>query len=74
MKSSIPKMLHEVAGKALLAHVIDSVGNLSVNQIFVVVGSGSEQVEAAFSRANLQFVRQSEHSAGHAGKSSSASK
>jgi bifunctional UDP-N-acetylglucosamine pyrophosphorylase/glucosamine-1-phosphate N-acetyltransferase len=67
MKSSIPKMLHEVAGKALLAHVIDSVGNLSVNQIFVVVGSGSEQVEAAFSRANLQFVRQSEQlGTGHA--------
>ena len=67
MKSSKHKMLHEVAGKPLLAHVLDSVANLAVDQIFVVTGAESEQVQEAFTQDSVQFVMQTEQlGTGHA--------
>ena len=46
MKSSTPKVLHSVAGRSLLGHVLHAVSALNPAQIRVVVGSGREQVEA----------------------------
>jgi len=48
MRSSLPKVLHEVAGKSLLAHVVDTALTLNPAQIHVVVGHGKEQVIEAF--------------------------
>ncbi len=67
MKSDKPKILHEVAGKSLLAHVIDSVDSVDVAQLHVVIGAGSDQVREAFGDGSLNFVEQAEQlGTGHA--------
>jgi len=58
MHSSLPKMLHTLAGKPLLGHVITLADNLSPDQICVVFGHGGEQVKAAFSRSDLVWAKQ----------------
>ncbi len=62
MKSALPKVLHRLGGRALLAHVIDCAAQLSARQAVVITGHGAEQVEAALSGSAsslaLQFVRQ----------------
>ena len=65
MKSARPKVLHEIAGRPMLAHVVDTVVALgrdsaAAARVIVVVGHGADAVRAAFSdRAGLQFVLQS---------------
>ncbi len=62
MKSSMPKVLHRLAGKALVQHVIDTARSLQARHTIVITGHGAEQVEAALHLANpgdgLQFARQ----------------
>ena len=45
MKSSTPKVLHEVAGRSLVGHVLNAVSALAPKQVRVVVGAGREAVE-----------------------------
>jgi bifunctional UDP-N-acetylglucosamine pyrophosphorylase/glucosamine-1-phosphate N-acetyltransferase len=60
MQSSLPKVLHPIAGKAMLAHVLDTARRLSPERIVVVAGHGGEQVRAAFAgQPDLIFVEQS---------------
>lgn len=71
MRSDIPKVLHQVAGKSLLGHVIDSALALSPEQIHVVIGHGKELVRAAFKdhaqKTKLNWVEQQEQlGTGHA--------
>jgi bifunctional UDP-N-acetylglucosamine pyrophosphorylase/glucosamine-1-phosphate N-acetyltransferase len=47
MKSRLPKVLHRLAGRALLQHVMGAVGALRARRVVVITGSGAEQVEAA---------------------------
>ena len=47
MKSTLPKVLHRLGGRALLAHVIDCAAQLSVRKAVVIVGHGAIKVEAA---------------------------
>ncbi len=62
MKSSMPKVLHRLAGKALVQHVMDTARSLQARHTIVITGHGAEQVEAALQQANpgdgLQFARQ----------------
>ena len=58
MKSDRPKVLHELAGRSLLGHVLHTAGEVAADRIVVVTGHGAEQVEAAVRAPNLQFVRQ----------------
>ena len=62
MKSSRPKVLHKLAGRPMLSHVIASTSGLQATQQVVITGHGAEMVEAAmkteFAQAPLQFVRQ----------------
>jgi len=44
MRSALPKVLHRLAGKPLLAHVLDTVAALEPASVTVVVGHGAEQV------------------------------
>lgn len=44
MKSNLPKVLHEILGKALVGYVLDSVKHLT-NENFVIVGHHAEEVE-----------------------------
>lgn len=46
MKSATPKVLHSVAGRSLLGHVLHAVNQLSPSELRIVVGSGREAVEA----------------------------
>jgi bifunctional UDP-N-acetylglucosamine pyrophosphorylase/glucosamine-1-phosphate N-acetyltransferase len=62
MKSERPKVLMPLAGRPLLAHVLESCAGLGARRLVAVVGHAAEQVEAAFSGAagvaGLEFVRQ----------------
>jgi len=46
MKSATPKVLHSVAGRSLLGHVLHAVNHLNPTELRIVVGSGREAVEA----------------------------
>ena len=48
MKSATAKVLQKIAGKPMLAHVIDTARALQPHGIHVVYGHGGEQVRAAF--------------------------
>ncbi|MDN3637982.1 bifunctional UDP-N-acetylglucosamine diphosphorylase/glucosamine-1-phosphate N-acetyltransferase GlmU [Simiduia curdlanivorans] len=67
MKSSKPKVLHPVAGKPLLQHVLDTSQALGDSNLIVVVGHGAEQVKQTVSAPKLSFVEQTEQlGTGHA--------
>ncbi|UXH79372.1 bifunctional UDP-N-acetylglucosamine diphosphorylase/glucosamine-1-phosphate N-acetyltransferase GlmU [Roseateles amylovorans] len=58
MKSSLPKVLHKLAGRSLLQHVLTRTAALDADARIVITGHGAEQVEAAISGPGLRFVRQ----------------
>jgi bifunctional UDP-N-acetylglucosamine pyrophosphorylase/glucosamine-1-phosphate N-acetyltransferase len=67
MKSARPKVIHELAGKSLLQHVIDASLALEPEQVIVVTGHGAEQVHAVMQGQDLTFVEQTEQlGTGHA--------
>ena len=68
MRSEKPKVLHEAAGKPLLAWVLDAARAAGCKQIVVIVGHGSEAVRAAFSaQPDLLWIEQTEQrGTGHA--------
>ncbi|KQV61040.1 glucosamine-1-phosphate N-acetyltransferase [Pelomonas sp. Root1217] len=58
MKSATPKVLHKLAGRSLLAHVLKSCEPLAASARIVITGHGADQVEAAVSADGISFVRQ----------------
>ncbi|MCP4983166.1 MAG: NTP transferase domain-containing protein, partial [Gammaproteobacteria bacterium] len=67
MKSARPKVIHELAGKPLLQHVVDASRALEPDQIIVVIGHGGGQVRETMQAQELQFVEQREQlGTGHA--------
>ncbi|MDR8989032.1 bifunctional UDP-N-acetylglucosamine diphosphorylase/glucosamine-1-phosphate N-acetyltransferase GlmU [Burkholderia multivorans] len=67
MRSALPKVLHPVAGRPLLSHVIATARTLQPSRLVVVVGHGAEQVRAAVAAPDIQFAVQAEQlGAGHA--------
>jgi bifunctional UDP-N-acetylglucosamine pyrophosphorylase / glucosamine-1-phosphate N-acetyltransferase len=68
LKSKRPKVLHEIGGKPLLAHVIAAAAQIvPPSDIFVIVGHEAERVKAAVSATDVQFVLQTEQrGTGHA--------
>ncbi|MBN8494272.1 MAG: bifunctional UDP-N-acetylglucosamine diphosphorylase/glucosamine-1-phosphate N-acetyltransferase GlmU [Burkholderiales bacterium] len=58
MKSAHPKVLHRLAGRSLLQHVLDSCAGLGAARTVVITGHGAAQVEAAARGEGLRFVRQ----------------
>ncbi|PJK11745.1 UDP-N-acetylglucosamine diphosphorylase/glucosamine-1-phosphate N-acetyltransferase [Lysobacteraceae bacterium NML120232] len=68
MKSRLPKVLQQVAGKPMLGHVIETARTLAPAAIHIVYGHGGDQVLAAFStQADLQWAEQRERlGTGHA--------
>ena len=59
MKSSMPKVLHRLGGRALLQHVIYTAGQLQARRVVVITGHGAEQVEASLKHIDhVQCVRQ----------------
>ena len=69
MRSDLPKVLHKLAGKPLLGHVVDTAHALGATQTCVVFGFGGEAVPQAMGDDKLTFVLQAEqHGTGHAVK------
>lgn len=69
MKSAKPKVLQSLAGKPLLAHVLDTCASLSLAKTIVVYGFGGEQVKQAMADYTLTWVEQTEQlGTGHAVK------
>lgn len=68
MQSDLPKVLHPLAGKPMLAHVLDNARRLNPDRIVIVVGHGADRVKAAFAdQSDLQFVMQvPQHGTAHA--------
>src|SRR6266567_9580375 len=68
LKSKRAKVLHEIAGKPLLAHVISAALQIAPSRdIYVIVGHQKEQVQAAVEATGVQFVTQTEQrGTGHA--------
>ena len=67
MKSQLPKVLHPLAGRPLLSHVINTARSLNPERIIVVYGHGGEQVPAAIGGDDISWVKQSEQlGTGHA--------
>jgi bifunctional UDP-N-acetylglucosamine pyrophosphorylase/glucosamine-1-phosphate N-acetyltransferase len=67
MHSDTPKVLHEIGGKPILAHVIACAKALKPKSIIVVYGFGGEQVREAFREEAIIWVNQAEQKGtGHA--------
>jgi bifunctional UDP-N-acetylglucosamine pyrophosphorylase/glucosamine-1-phosphate N-acetyltransferase len=68
MKSRAPKVLQPIAGRPMLAHVIDAARELGAAGIHIVFGHGGEQVRAAFAdQADLRWAEQAQQlGTGHA--------
>ena len=67
MKSTLPKVLHPVVGKPMLAHVVDTAMALDARPVVPVIGHGAELVRDAMTGAQLVFAIQAEQlGTGHA--------
>ena len=68
MESSLPKVLHKISGKTLLQRVIDSCLELNPDQIFVIIGHKSKEVQdSILNNKKIHFVIQDPQSGtGHA--------
>src|SRR5690606_21916387 len=58
MRSALPKVLHELAGRPLLRHVVDVARSLGPRTIVVVYGHGGEAVREAVPGDDLRWVLQ----------------
>lgn len=58
MQSSLPKVLHPLAGKPLLSHVIDTARTLSPTRLCVIYGHGGDAVPQALAGTDIVFAKQ----------------
>jgi bifunctional UDP-N-acetylglucosamine pyrophosphorylase/glucosamine-1-phosphate N-acetyltransferase len=67
MRSALPKVLHPIAGKSMLGHVIDTARLLQPSSMQVVIGHGADKVREQLAADDLSFVLQAEQlGTGHA--------
>ena len=67
MHSALPKVLHPIAGRPLLEHVIAAARALKAERVHVVYGHGGDAVRAAFKEAPVEWVEQAQRlGTGHA--------
>lgn len=59
MRSSLPKVLHRLAGKPFIEHVLDRSRDLNAEKVHLVVGHGAQQVEATLAPQQANFILQS---------------
>lgn len=58
MRSALPKVLHPLAGKPLLSHVIEAARTLSPTTLCIIYGHGGDAVPSSLAAAGLVFARQ----------------
>lgn len=67
MYSDLPKVLHTLAGKPMVKHVIDAANDLGARQVHLVYGHGGDLLKETLSHDNLNWVLQAEQlGTGHA--------
>ena len=67
MVSDLPKVLHPIAGKPLVGHVLDTARLLAPEKLIVVHGHGGKRVQQALSAADVQWAEQARQlGTGHA--------
>lgn len=67
MYSDLPKVLHKVAGKPMVKHVIDTAKQLSADQIYLIYGHGADLLKARLADEPVNWVFQAEQlGTGHA--------
>jgi UDP-N-acetylglucosamine diphosphorylase/glucosamine-1-phosphate N-acetyltransferase len=67
MKSDLPKVLHEINGRPLIRHLLDTITTLKFDKIVVVVGHKGELVKEALSDLDVEYAWQNEQlGTGHA--------
>ncbi|SCY23360.1 bifunctional UDP-N-acetylglucosamine diphosphorylase/glucosamine-1-phosphate N-acetyltransferase GlmU [Thiohalorhabdus denitrificans] len=67
MRSARPKVLHEVGGRPMVAHVLDAARSLSPQRMRLVVGHGAEEVRDRVGAPDVELVEQEEQlGTGHA--------
>lgn len=67
MRSQLPKVLHSLAGKPLLSHVLDAADGIQGAKKIVVTGHGAEPVRQAYAHRAIKLVEQTEQlGTGHA--------
>lgn len=66
MKSDLHKVLHQIAGRPMIEHLLASAAELAPERQVVVVGSGREQLEAALDGRAGIAVQDPQHGTGHA--------
>lgn len=67
MRSALPKVLHKLAGKPMLEHVIENVRQIGAQTIRVVIGHGGEEVKKQLEHADVDWITQTQQlGTGHA--------
>jgi len=67
MRSALPKVLHKIADKPLVEHVINTAQELNAGKVFGVFGHGGELVPSTLSHLEVTWVEQAEQlGTGHA--------
>jgi len=69
MKSATPKVLHSVAGRSLLGHVIEAAATLEPHHLVVVIGHGRDAVQAHIDEVApwaITVVQEQQNGTGHA--------
>ncbi|PNH88112.1 bifunctional UDP-N-acetylglucosamine diphosphorylase/glucosamine-1-phosphate N-acetyltransferase GlmU [Vibrio diazotrophicus] len=73
MNSNMPKVLHSLAGKPMVKHVIDTCNSLGAQNIHLVYGHGGDQMQHALTEEKVNWVLQAEQlGTGHAVDQASA--
>ena len=67
MKSDLPKVLHPIAGRPMVQHVVDAAGALDPDNTVLIYGHGGNAVRQAVTGSRLQWAEQAEQlGTGHA--------
>ena len=67
MRSQIPKVLHPLAGKPMVQHVLDTASGLQPDRTHVVIGHGADQLREVLAEKPVKFAVQAEQKGtGHA--------
>ncbi|MCW2544394.1 MAG: glucosamine-phosphate N-acetyltransferase / UDP-N-acetylglucosamine pyrophosphorylase [Frankiales bacterium] len=66
MRSATPKVLHTLAGRTMLAHVLSAAEALDPQHLLVVVGHGRDEVTASLTGAAKAVIQETQDGTGHA--------
>ena len=66
MKSDLPKVMHQIAGKPLIDHVLDTVERLGISHIVSIVGHGREEVSEHIKNRSEIVIQEEQLGTGHA--------